>query len=177
MTPIEIALVLLVVHGGLGAFDTFVNHEWREHLPQRTEAALELALHSARSWLFGISFAGLAWLEWHGAWGWVILGILVLEYVVTIADSVVEDRIRILAPVERTNHMLLAVNSGLYIAFVAWQVVTRWRHEPSALVPVRYPVLSWLLTACAAAVVVWAVRDALAALKLARRAAAPPRAA
>jgi hypothetical protein len=171
MTPIEVALCLLVVHGALGAFDTFVNHEWREHLPQRAEAATELALHSMRSWLFAVSFAGLAWLEWHGAWGWVMLGILGLEYLITMADSVVEDRTRVLAPVERINHMLLGLNSGLYMALVGWQVATRWQKEPTALVPVYYPVLSWLLTLCAAAIVGWAVRDALAAVKLGARGA------
>ena len=28
MTPIETALGLLLVHGALGAFDIFYNHEW-----------------------------------------------------------------------------------------------------------------------------------------------------
>ena len=52
MTPIRIALCLLLVHGALGAFDTFYNHEWVEHLPSRPNAATELLLHSARSWVF-----------------------------------------------------------------------------------------------------------------------------
>ena len=52
MTPIGIALVLLQVHAALGAFDTFHNHEWKERLPQPPQAQAELALHSARSWLF-----------------------------------------------------------------------------------------------------------------------------
>src|SRR4051812_17220291 len=79
MTPIEIALCLLLLHGALGAFDTFVNHEWREHLPSRPEAATELALHSGRSWAFALMFTGLAWFEWHGLWGWLLLGLVGFE--------------------------------------------------------------------------------------------------
>ena len=60
MTPILTALWLLLVHGALGGFDTFYNHEWRERLPRRPEAATELALHSARSWAFALMFTGLA---------------------------------------------------------------------------------------------------------------------
>lgn len=163
MEPIHVALVLLLVHGALGAFDTFYNHEWVERLPSRPSAATELALHSARSAVFVVTFAGLAWFEWHGAWGWVALGIIALEYIVTLCDSVVEDRTRKLSAIERTNHMLLGLNTGLYAAFVGAQVVTRWQHEPTALVATHYPVLSWLLTACAAAIVVWTVRDGRAA--------------
>jgi hypothetical protein len=83
MTPIEIALLLLLVHGGLGAIDTFLHHEWLEHLPGRPSAATELALHAARSVSFVLIFSGLAWLEWHGAWGWVLLGLLGVEIAVT----------------------------------------------------------------------------------------------
>jgi hypothetical protein len=162
MTPIETALCLLVVHGALGAFDTFYNHEWRERLPSRPEAATELALHSARSWAFAVMFTGLAWFEWHGLWGWLLLGLVALEYVVTLFDSVVEDRTRTLSAIERVNHMLLGLNTGLYTAFIAVEVLVRWQRLPTALMPVSYGWLSWLLSACAAVIVVWAVRDAAA---------------
>jgi len=158
MTPIDVALVLLLVHGALGAFDTFYNHEWKERLPSRPEAHTELALHSTRSWCFVVTFLGLAWLEWRGAWAWAALAIIAGEYVVTIADSIVEDRTRRLSAIERTNHMLLAANTGLYGAFVALQGV-RWSDQPTALVRTHHPVLSELLTACAVVIVIWAVRD------------------
>jgi len=170
MTPIEIALVLLLVHAALGAFDTFYNHEWKERLPHRPEAHAELALHSARSWFFAVTFLGLAWLEWRGAWAWAALALIAGEYVVTIADSVVEDRTRRLSAIERTNHMLLALNTGLYGVFVAWQAM-RWSALPTALVPTHHAVLSELLSACAFAVVVWAIRDGWASHREAREAA------
>jgi len=169
MTPIEVALVLLLVHAALGAFDTFYNHEWRERLPHRPEAHTELALHSTRSWFFAATFLGLAWLEWRGAWAWAALALIGGEYLVTIADSVVEDRTRRLSAIERANHMLLALNTGLYGAFVAWQALL-WSALPTALVPTRHPVLSELLSACSIAVVIWAVRDARASHREAREA-------
>ena len=168
MSSIEIGLCLLLVHGGLGAFDTFYNHEWRERLPHRPEAATELVLHSGRSWAFAVMFTGLAWFEWHGLWGWLVLGLIGLEYAVTTVDSVVEDRTRTLSAIERTNHMLLALNTGLSPAFIGIEVIARWAHQPTALVPVRYGLLSWMLSACAAVVVVWAIRDGRAALRLRR---------
>jgi len=36
------------------------------------------------------------------------------------------------------------------------------------LVPIRHGLLSWMLSACAAVVVVWAIRDGRAALRLRR---------
>ncbi len=168
MTPIEIALVLLLLHGALGAFDTFYNHEWQARLPHRTNAGPELQLHGLRSALFVMIFAGLAWLEWRGAWAWVPLLLIAAEYGVTLADAVVEDATRRLSPVERINHQLLGLNTGLYAAFVAIQVVGTWRHHDTALLPTHHPVLSELLTVCAVAVAVWAIRDALAAQRLAQ---------
>ena len=176
MTPIEIALGLLLVHGALGAFDTFYNHEWRERLPSRPEAATELALHSGRSWAFAVMFLGLAWFEWHGLWGWLLLGLVALEYVVTLFDSVVEDRTRTLSAIERVNHMLLGLNTGLYAAFIAVEVLARWRLLPTALVPVHHGFLSWLLSACAGVIVVWAVRDAFASRRQRRALQVPPQA-
>jgi hypothetical protein len=169
MAPIDLALGLLLVHGALGAFDTFFNHEWVERLPSRPEAATELLLHSARSWVFVPIFGGLAWLEWHGAWGWLLLGLMGLEYAITLVDSVVEDATRTLTPIERVNHMLLGLNTGLYAAFTALQVAARWGREPTALVPAEHGIVSWLLTACALAILAWALRDGVAALRQRRR--------
>src|SRR5215207_4574664 len=111
MKPITIVLCLLLVQAALGALDTFVSHEWRERLPRQAWAARELALHAMRSALFAAIFAGAAWFEWHGLWGWCLLSVMILEYIVTTFDSVVEDRSRILSAFERTNHMLLALNT------------------------------------------------------------------
>ena len=168
MQPIDAALCFLIVHAALGGFDTFVNHEWREHLPRRPEAARELALHAMRSLMFAVIFAGSAWIEWHGAWGWAMLGIMAAEYGVTLVDSVVEDRTRRLSRLERVNHMLLGLNTGVYMAFFAAQVVTRWSALPTRLTLAQHPwILAWPLTLAAAGVIVWTVRDGVAARRFA----------
>jgi uncharacterized protein len=173
MQPIDAALCFLVAHAALGGFDTFVNHEWREHLPRRPEAARELAVHAVRSLMFAVIFAGCAWLEWHGAWGWAMLGLMAAEFGVTLVDSVVEDRTRRLSGLERINHMLLSLNTGAYMAFFAAQVVTQWAALPTRLVPAQHPpTLAWALTFAAAGVMVWTIRDGLAAGRLASGACA-----
>ena len=81
----------------------------------------------------------------------------------TIGDSVVEDRTRRLSALERVNHMLLALNTGVYMALFAAQVVVHWQGESSALVPAHHPpLLAWPLTLAAIAVVAWAIRDGVA---------------
>ncbi|MGZ8259095.1 MAG: hypothetical protein ACXWUL_00925 [Caldimonas sp.] len=173
MDPIALVLVLLLVQAALGALDTFVNHEWRERLPDQPWAARELALHALRSTLYAAIFAGLAWLEWHGAWAWCVLAVMAAEYVVTIVDSVVEDRTRVLSAFERTNHMLLALNTGLYTAVYALQLAA-WQRLPDAVEPARHTLwLSLPLTAAALAAAASGARDTVAALAIVSRRAAP----
>ena len=174
--PIRVVLVLLLAQAAMGAFDTFVNHEWRERLPSQPWAGRELATHSLRSVAFAAIFAGLAWFEWHGAWGWAMLALMLAEVAVTLVDSVLEDRTRRLSAVERINHMLLAINTGAYMAFFAVELVGRWQFLPGGIVPASHPpLLAWLLTACAVAHAVWAARDGVAARRQqARRIGAAP---
>jgi hypothetical protein len=168
MEPITAVLVLLVVQAALGALDTFVSHEWLARLPHQPWAARELALHAARSTLYASIFAGLAWLEWHGAWAWLVLAVMLGEYVVTTIDSVVEDRTRVLSAFERTNHMLLSLNTGLYTALYVLELGT-WQRLPTAVVVAEHPVwLALALTVAAIGAAAWAVRDAVAALRLRR---------
>jgi len=171
MDLVSTLLWLLVLHAVLGAVDTFVSHEWRERLPHQPWAATELALHSLRSLLFVVIFAGVAWFQWHGALGWLIVGVVLAEYAITIGDSVIEDRTRRLSFLERTNHMLLALNTGVYASLLAFVVVTDWRHAPTGLVRAENsPLLVALLSFAATAVAAWAVRDGLAAFRMRSRA-------
>jgi uncharacterized protein len=170
MEVLSAVLWLLVVHAGLGAIDTFAFHEWRERLPAQRWGSTELALHSVRSLLFMVIFYGLAWYEWHGLYGLLILAIVMAEYAVTIADSIVEDRTRRLSSLERTNHMVLALNTGAYSGLLAWVVLARWWQEPTAIVPAHHsPLLAGALTVAAVGVGVWALRDGLASYRLRRR--------
>jgi hypothetical protein len=167
MDIVTALLSLLVLHAALGALDTIVSHEWREHLPAQPWASTELALHSLRSLFFVVIFFGLAWYEWHGVYGWLIVAIVLAEYGVTIIDSVVEDRTRRLSFLERTNHMLLALNTGVYASVLTLLVATEWQRAPTGLVRGHHPrLLVAALTFAALAVAGWVVRDGVASLRL-----------
>ena len=51
------ALLILLAQGAIGAFDTLWFHEWRERLPARAEARMELSLHAARDFVYAVLFA------------------------------------------------------------------------------------------------------------------------
>ena len=46
MSTLDVALLVLVVHGALGAFDTLYCHEWQARLPKQPWAGPELGLHA-----------------------------------------------------------------------------------------------------------------------------------
>src|SRR5262245_6922034 len=154
--------VLLVTQILLGGFDNLWHHEIKERLPGRREARVEVALHSGRELCYALLFAGLAWWEWHGAWTAAVVGLLLIEVCVTLADFVVEDRTRRLPRTERVLHTVLAINFGALLAALAPTLMT-WAKLPTAIAPVDYGLASWLLTVAAAGVLAWSVRNAVAA--------------
>src|SRR5262252_1153664 len=88
-------LWLLAAQGLIGAFDTLYYHEWRARLPARGHgAAPELKLHALRDFLYAVLFAGLPWLAWQGLWVLVLAAVLSAEIILTLADFVVEIRVR-----------------------------------------------------------------------------------
>jgi uncharacterized protein (TIGR01777 family) len=118
-------------------------------------------LHAAREALYGALFFGLAWRAWHGAWAWVVVGILVAEIVVTIVDFVIEDSTRRLPRTERVLHTVLAINFGVVLACFA-PVLRQWQAAPTALVAADYGWISLLFTVASVVVLLWGLRDALA---------------
>ena len=166
MSSLDAALVVLVVHGALGGFDTLYCHEWQARLPKQPWAARELRLHSTRSFLYAIIFIGLAWFEWHGALAWLLLTIFAIEYAVTLIDAVVEDRTRRLSRAERLVHMILGGTTGAYIALVAYHASTDWIGAPARLQLTDHGIVSLILSIYAASVIVSAVRDARASRRL-----------
>jgi uncharacterized protein (TIGR01777 family) len=160
-------LILMVVQGLLGAFDNLWHHEIKEALPTRPEARRELALHSLREFLYGIVFLVTAWFAWNGLWAAILVAILVIEIVVTLADFVIEDKTRKLPPLERITHAVLALNYGAIIALWMPQIGL-WLEQETALVPVSYGVFSWILTAYGIGVLLWSLRNAVAAWHLYR---------
>lgn len=166
------ALWLLAVQGVIGAFDTLYYHEWRARLASRyPQAAPELRLHALRAFLYAVLFGTLPWVAWHGLWAAALVAVLAAEIVLTMADFVVEMRVR--KPLgdvyagERVTHAVMAILYGAMIANLA-PALAAWWAEPTALVvsPAGPRALRWVLTAMAAGVLLSGLRDLYAALGL-----------
>ena len=138
------ALWLLALQGALGAFDTAYYHEWRARLVARVPATRsELRLHAGRDFVYALIFAGLPQLEWRGLWAALLLALLLVEIAITLADFVVEDRVRRalggVYPGERVTHAVMGIVYGAFLACLAPELAG-WAREPTALAAVQPPV-------------------------------------
>lgn len=166
-------LWLLAIQGALGAFDTLYYHEWRARLPAGVPGTRpELLLHAARDFLYALLFGSLPWVQWRGAWAGVLALVIAAEVVITLADFVVEDRVRQplggVFPGERCMHTVMAILYGAVLAHLVPEVLA-WGRLPSgfAVSPVPVPeALRWTLTLMAAGVLGSGVRDLYAAFGL-----------
>ncbi len=154
--------VLLALQIAMGAFDTLYHHEMSERLAWRATAARELRLHAVRNGFYAVLFLLAAWTEPKGLIAALVLGVLVVELVITLTDFVEEDLTRRLPASERITHTLLAVNYGAILAFIG-PMLWQWTGEASGLGVVGRGWLSALLTVAGVAVGVFGVRDWLAA--------------
>ena len=158
---------LLTAQALLGAFDHIWNHEIKERLPSKRSAAGEVALHSARDFIYGLIFIQLGWFEPHGLWAAILAATLGVEILITLTDFIVEDQTRRLPPGERILHTVLAINFGMFlITFAA--TLQQWWHLPSGFESVRHGLYTSLFTFFSAGAFAFAIRNALAALKLRR---------
>jgi hypothetical protein len=176
------ALWILCAQGMLGGADTLYYHELRARLPALgPRAAPELRLHAVRDFIYAIVFATLPWLAWRGAWTLLLSIFLLAEIVITLADFVIEDRVRApiggVYPGERVMHAVMGIVYGAFLAHLV-PVLVAWYAMPTELAPAAYPVpplLRWALAAMAAGVFLSGVRDLAASfgLSLARWPHAP----
>lgn len=166
------AINLLIVQGLMGAFDTLYHHELTIALPRRQSARLELSIHAVRALFYGILFAAMAHLAFHGIWAWLVAALVVVEVGLTLWDFVVEDRSRKLPASERVLHTILAINGGALFALYGVQLM-QWAALPSMLASVDFGWRGWLLTLFAIGVAASGVRDGLAAMRMQRQTPAP----
>jgi hypothetical protein len=167
------ALWLLAIQGIIGAFDTLYYHEWRARLPAGGPGtAPELKLHAARDFLYAALFGSLPHLAWHGLWAVVLAAVLLSEIVLTLADFVVEIRVR--KPLgdvyggERVTHAVMGIIYGAMLANLL-PVIWGWGQLPTALSPTEPAApepLRWGLTVMAIGVFISGARDLYAALGL-----------
>ena len=165
-------LWLFFAQGLLGAFDTVYYHEVRARLPAGgVRARPELLLHAARDLVYAVLFATLPFFDWRGALAFVLAVLIVAEIALTMADFVVEVRVRDpigVLPGERVTHGLMAIVYGAALACLAPELLA-WSREPTALAAAARDVsgaLRWILLAMGAGVFLSGVRDAAAALGL-----------
>ncbi|MGD8572850.1 MAG: TIGR01777 family protein, partial [Gammaproteobacteria bacterium] len=62
----DLILTLIIAQAFIGAYDTIYHHDLREGLPFRPTAALELKIHSMRSFLYSVLFFTMAWSQPRG---------------------------------------------------------------------------------------------------------------
>ena len=165
MEIINWVLGLLLAQGILGAIDTLYHHELTVALPRRPGAKKELAIHAIRALLYGVVFAAIANLEFHGAWIVSISILVAIEVGLTLWDFVVEDNSRKLPATERILHTILAINGGALFGLYAWQLA-QWFALPTALVAVDFGWRGDVLSLLAIGVTASGVRDGLAAMRL-----------
>jgi hypothetical protein len=166
-------LWLLAIQGALGAFDTLYYHEWRARLPAGVPGTRpELMLHAVRDFFYALLFGSLPWVAWRGAWAAVLAIIIVAEIGITLADFVVEDRVRKplggVFPGERCTHAVMGILYGGVLAHLAPVLLAAWK-LPTALALDPAPVpegLRVVLSLMAVGVFCSGVRDLYAALGL-----------
>ena len=169
-----VVLWLLALQGFIGAFDTLYYHEWRARLPARVPGtAPELRLHAVRDFLYAVLFGSLPWVAWQGLWVLVLSAVLLTEIVLTLADFVVEIRVR--KPLgdvyagERVTHAVMGIIYGSMVANLV-PVLRHWWSAPTAFTisPQGSELLRWTLTAMSAGVFLSGMRDLYAAIGLPR---------
>ncbi len=130
----NLVLMLLLLNGVLGAIDTLWYHEWKAKLPSRGgPLRLELALHAGRDAVYAFIYGTLGWVAWTGQATLVLVALIGLEIVITLADFVVEDRLRPaiggLAAGERVLHSLMAIVYGAMLANLVPELLAWSRFE------------------------------------------------
>ena len=153
---------LIVFQLAMGLFDILYHHELTERLAWRRSQEHELKLHGARNLIYAVLFFTLGWLEPHGLWAAAVIALLATEVIITLADFVEEDVSRKLPPSERVTHTLLALNYGAILSLLI-PVLMRWTEQPTTLVTVWYGIGTVLAPLASIGVILFALRDAVAA--------------
>src|SRR5438067_1467078 len=116
------ALILLLLQGCLGAFDTLYYHEFKLGLPDSPAGQYELALHASRGFIYAVIFGSLAWTTYNGAWVWALAALLLLEIIITPLGFIQEDRTRKVPAGERVMPAVMGIVYGAFLAHLLPQM-------------------------------------------------------
>ena len=161
----EQALVIMIVQGILGAFDTICYHEFVYRLPVHgPKVQGELRLHAFRDFVYGLLFLNLPFVRWHGALAGLLGLLIVLEVCITIWDFNIEvvERADIggVANSERGLHLIMAIVYGFFLAHFAPHLF-EWFTLPTGF-EIQDGIPSWIKLVCTVfgvGVVLSGVRD------------------
>ena len=129
------ALMIMIVQGVLGAFDTLYFHEYIYRLPVNgAKVGGELRLHAFRDFVYGLLFLTLPFLTWQGILAGLLALLIVLEVCITIWDFNIEviERVDVggIANEERGLHLIMAVVYGFFLAHLLPELLM-WATLPS----------------------------------------------
>jgi hypothetical protein len=156
----------------MGLFDTLYHHELTERLAWRPSQRRELFLHGARNLIYSLLFFLLGWCEVRGAFAALIIGLLLVEVIVTLMDFVEEDMSRKLPASERVTHALLALNYG-GILVIALPLLLDWARADNAIALTGHGLWSVLTALATFGTILFGLRDFAAGLRSPRLALAP----
>jgi len=157
---------LILIQIAMGAFDTLFHHEFMERLAWRKSQQKELKLHAIRNLFYAIVFAVVGFFTINGVFAYALIALLMIELFITLSDFVEEDRSRKLPASERVTHTLMALNYGAILVLLI-PILLNWGQQNTALVPVDYGLIKYIMGFAAIAVVVFGCRDWFAAQRLA----------
>ena len=150
-TDYTLPMTLILIQGVLGALDTLYYHEYRYRLSAyAVESRDELRLHGARDLIYGLLFITLSQVAWGGLWSWALLALIFAEVIITLADFVIERRVRSawggLATGELVMHALMAILYGAFITTLAphWWA---WSALESGFHLHAQPLSPWMVSA------------------------------
>ena len=164
----ETLFILIIIQGFMGAYDTLYHHELKAMLPWTERASTELIIHGIRNVFYAVIFMSLALGEWHGVFAMIFGAILIIEILLTLWDFVVEDQTRILPATERITHTLLAINYGAILTFLV-PILVVWSKQATSFKYSFNGIYSYILITFSVGVLLWAFRDGLSGLRLAKR--------
>ena len=163
----ELLWWLILAQMAMGAFDILWHHEFTERLAWRQSQKQELRLHGVRNFIYGIAFLVLGFMVPTGWLALVMIGLLIIEVIITLIDFVEEDRSRKLPETERITHTLLALNYGGILALLM-PVLWKLGSESAGLAFTQYGIWSLLALLGSVGCVLFGIRDILAANRLDR---------
>ena len=149
----EWALYILMLSGGLGAYDVIYYHMYTCRLYQKPECAAENVTHIIRAVLFCVWFLVILHVRATGMWWWLYVGIVAVETINTFVDIVLEGTSRTaMGGLPHGEYILHAVLSLLTGAMMTCVIVFTlpWLHEPTSLtfytldVPFAFQITTYL---------------------------------